>query len=221
MSLGTQKFEFPMFSSTQVTAVALDSFGKCSRSGAESKLYQLFNKKSNIRALISEHGARLVGLTAPDSEGNLDDVVIGFDSVSAYEVGDCNYYGATCGRTAGRIGAGKFTIDSKQYQLGINNGPNNLHGGPEGYSHQTWELQRLEPTEEPSITFTYKSSHLEMGFPGSLLASVKYTLTNSSELEIRMTAGDLSEPTIVNMCNHAFWNLAGHKNHPVLDHKFQ
>ena len=159
-------------------------------------------------------GATLTELHVPDNQGELADVVLGFDDLAGYESGANQYFGCTTGRFANRIRAGKFALDGVDYQLAVNNGPNHLHGGPErGLDKVSWEAEALDD----GIRFTYSSPNGEENFPGKLDLVVTYTLDDSNALRIEYTA-TTDRPTIVNLTNHSYFNLAGHGAASVLDH---
>lgn len=181
-------------------------------------LYKLFNHKTNITATFCNYGARLVGLWVPDKNGQLDDITLGCDSTSAYQTPQTGYFGCATGRVAGRIGKGQFSLDGSSYQLDINNGPNHLHGGLEGWSKVMWGLHELVESEEPSVTFVLNSEDGDQKYPGSVKAFTKYTQKNDNSLEIIMNVKEISKPTIINVCNHAFYNLNGHNKGTIQNH---
>lgn len=172
-----------------------------------------------LRAI--ERGAALTQLHAPDRDGNLADVLLGLASASDYAHNPF-YLGAVVGRCANRIARGRFSLDGEPYSLAINNPPNHLHGGPTGFSTRDWTR---EPTEDPrgsALRFTLSSPAGDEGYPGRLDAAVDYVLTDADELIVEMTA--ISDaPTLCNLAQHAYWNLAGHKTDhgagTILDHE--
>ncbi|NOZ41126.1 MAG: galactose mutarotase [Planctomycetes bacterium] len=160
-------------------------------------------------------GATLTELHVPDREGQLADVVLGFDNLAGYESGDNQHFGCTTGRYANRIKAGKFTLDGVDYQLATNQGPNHLHGGSErGLDKVTWDAEPLEN----GVRFTYRSPDGEENFPGNLDVEVTYTLDDENGLRIAYQA-TTDKPTIINLTNHSYFNLAGHGSGSVLDHE--
>ncbi|ALI99378.1 aldose epimerase family protein [Rufibacter tibetensis] len=183
------------------------------------KLTDLFflQNDNGVLAAITNYGARLVGLWVPDKNGDLRDVVIGFGQVQGFAEGEDTYFGATVGRYANRIAHGKFELNGQEYTLATNNGPNHLHGGDTGFSRVVWEA---EQPDAQTLTLTYTSAHLEEGYPGELKVTVRYTLTNQDELKIDYTA-TTDRPTVVNLTNHAYFNLNGEGSGAILNHKLQ
>ncbi len=185
--------------------------------GREVFAYTLTSTKG-LRARITNFGGALVSLYIPDRDGNLGDVVLGYDTVEGY-VNQSVYIGATIGRYANRIGKAKFVLDGVTYQLAANNGPNNLHGGPKGFDKVLWETQEAVAAEDKAwVKMTYLSKDGEEGFPGNLQATVTYTLTNSDELQFSYEA-KTDKKTVVCMTNHSYWNLAGQGNGDILNHE--
>ena len=168
------------------------------------------------RVVLSSLGAGIVGIEVPDSKGQLEDVVLGYaDPTDYYYDGPCA--GKVPGRCANRIDRGQFTLDGKAYQLAINNGPNALHGGPEGFQNQIWDT---EVTPEGKVRFTYRAADGEEHYPGNLTAVAEYEWTDANELKLNLSA-TTDAPTVVNLTNHAYFNLAGHNSGSVLDHELQ
>ena len=160
-------------------------------------------------------GAAIVAIYVPDKDGNLTDVVIGYPELESY------YYDGPCsgkvpGRFANRIAKGELTINGKTHQLAINNGPNALHGGPEGFQNQIWETE----VDGNSVTFTYRAKDGEENYPGNLVAIAKYTWSNDNELTLELKATTDAE-TVVNLTNHAYFNLNGESSGSVLDQLLQ
>lgn len=178
-----------------------------------TSLYILTNK-NGAEATISNYGARIVSLMIPDKDGKLTDVVTGHNSIDEYLTSEEPYFGAVCGRTANRIANGKFTLEGKEYTLAINNGPNSLHGGIKGFNSVVWDAKQLDNN---SVKLTYTSIDGEEGFPGNLNVIVTYTLTNDNWLKINYEA-TTDQATIVNLTNHAYFNLSGAGNPSVHDH---
>ena len=170
---------------------------------------------NGITAKWITRGATLTELHVPDSKGQLADVVLGFDDLAGYESGDNQHFGCTTGRYANRIKAGKFTLDGVEYQLATNVGPNHLHGGPQrGLDKVTWDAESLDN----GVRFTYSSPDGEENFPGKLGVEVTYTLDDDNALRIEYQA-TTDQPTILNLTNHSYFNLAGHGAASVLDHE--
>ena len=169
-----------------------------------------------LKAVFCDYGARLLELWVPDRNGDLADVVLANGNIEALEAGN-TYFGATCGRFANRIKGGRFTLDGQRYQVGLNNGPNHLHGGPVGFDKHVWRIEVDETNN--AVRFSMVSPDGDQGYPGEVTASVEYTLGPDS-LGIAMTA-ETTAPTLVNLVNHAYWNLAGHNTGHVLDQHVQ
>jgi aldose 1-epimerase len=137
----------------------------------------------------------------------MGDVVLGFDNLEGY-LGQHPFFGGTIGRYANRIAKGKFTLDGKEYQLALNNGPNSLHGGQLGFNRRVWKAEPLEEKNGAAVRFSYLSKDGEENYPGNLQVSVTYTLTNTDELKIQYAA-DTDKDTVLNLTNHSYFNLSG------------
>ena len=178
----------------------------------EVALYTLKNSNGMV-AQITNFGAKIVSIYVPDMDGNFKDVLQGFDTVEEWLNG-FPYFGAICGRYANRIAEGKFTIDGDEYHLPINNGPNSLHGGPEGFNNQVFDAIDIN---ESSVKLRYLSVDGEEGYPGNLDFSVTYTLTENNELVLDYL-GTTDKATHINICSHGFFNLAGCENVDISGH---
>ena len=183
---------------------------------ADQKPVEIFTLKSgNIEARVMAYGAHLVSVKAPDRNGKVADVVLGYDDLDTYLRVPNSYIGALIGRFGNRIGHGKFTLDGTSYQIPLNNGPNALHGGPVGFDRYVWTAVELPG----GIEFTHVSPDGDMGFPGTLTAKVKYTLQgNTLRLDYSATT---DKPTIVNLTNHAYFNLRGDEDGNIVGHIMQ
>lgn len=179
-------------------------------------LYILKNK-NNMQAAFTNYGGRLVSLLVPGKDGQLVDVVVGFDSVGKFVSSKEPYFGATIGRYGNRIANGQFNLDGKTYTLPHNNGKNTLHGGKKGFQSVVWDAQQLG---DSAIQFTYLSKDGEQGFPGNLTSKVTYTLTSNNELAIAYEA-TTDKKTVVNLTNHAFFNLNGEGSGTINNHVLQ
>ena len=189
-------------------------FGK-TRDGHHVELYTLANR-NGLLAKIATFGGILTELHVPDRQGNLGNIVLGFDNLRQYEEGH-PYFGATIGRYGNRIAHGRFTLDGRPYTLATNNGPNHLHGGVKGFDKVVWSARAGESADGPSLELRYISPDGEEGYPGTLTVTVIYTLTHHNELRIDYKA--LTDaPTLVNLTNHSYFNLAGPASGTVLDH---
>ncbi|KAI3935480.1 hypothetical protein MKW98_027620 [Papaver atlanticum] len=183
------------------------------------ELFELNN--GTMRVKISNHGCTITSLLVPDKNGNLADVVLGFDSLEPYLKGAAPYFGCIVGRVANRIKDGKFTLNGTEYSLRINKPPNSLHGGRKGYDKVVWDVVEHNDGENPSITFKYHSHDGEEGYPGDVNITAKYTLTSSTTMRLDMKATPENKPTPVNLAQHTYWNLAGHNSGNVLEHSIQ
>jgi aldose 1-epimerase len=182
-------------------------------SAINSDFITLRNEQGVVVTLCN-FGARIVGITVPDKNQNPVDVVLGFNSLQEYIKTPDPYYGATIGRYANRIAGGSFVLDGNRYALPANNGENHLHGGPYGFHTIFWNVDQVT---DSSVTFSIISVDGDEGYPGNLKISVKYTLTEKNELNILFNA--VSDAiTIVNLTNHAFFNLNGEGSGLIDDH---
>ena len=177
----------------------------------------IISNKNRMRAVFTTEGARLMSLFVPDKTGALVNVVIGFDSAGDYAKATEPYFGATIGRYGNRINKGRFSIDGKPYQITINNGENTLHGGKSGFQYKHWNASQ---PDDHTIEFTYRSNDGEEGFPGNLDVKVVYSLNDSNELKMEYRA-TTDKPTVVNLTNHAFFNLNGEGSGTILNHLLQ
>jgi aldose 1-epimerase len=185
--------------------------------GKPTALYTLRNRNGMV-VQITNFGAKIVSIYVPDRDGNFADIVLGYESIKEYIDGN-PYFGAICGRYANRIANGKFVIDGKTYQLPVNNGPNSLHGGPEGFNNQVFDAKGvISIPDGEQVEMVYISKDGEMGYPGTLTLKVTYSVTNSNELRLDYEAAT-DKATHVNICSHSFFNLAGEGNGDILKHE--
>jgi aldose 1-epimerase len=183
--------------------------------GAPVELFTITNAHGvEVRAMT--YGGIILSLRVPDRQGQLDDIVLGYDSAAAYAANNGPFLGAIIGRYGNRIAKGRFMLDGVSYTLATNNGPNHLHGGVKGFDKVMW---RGEPRPD-GVTFTYTSADREEGYPGTLLARVSYTLTDRNELEIEYEA-TADKPTVVNLTQHSYFNLAGQGARDILEHRLR
>ncbi|WP_214227696.1 aldose epimerase family protein [Pedobacter sp. B4-66] len=203
--------------SVTTTTVQLDStkFQK-EIDGKKTNLYVLKNK-NNMQAAFTNYGGRLVSLLVPDKNGKLVDVVVGFDSVDGFVNSTEPYFGATIGRYGNRIAKGKFSLDGKPYTLATNNGQNTLHGGKKGFQAVVWDAAM--PNSQ-TLELTYLSKDMEEGYPGNLKVKVTYSLNDENELKMDYEA-TTDKKTVVNLTNHAFFNLNGEGSGDILNHDLQ
>lgn len=191
-----------------------DVFGTTA-DGVEVDRYTLTNAGGLALKLIT-FGATVTELHVPDREGRLDDVVLGFDRLDAYET-QSPYFGCIVGRVAFRITEGKFELDGKPYQLTLNSGPHHLHGGVKGLSWVVWEAETVESDGAASVRFTHHSPDGDQGYPGNLDVAVVYTLSDLNEMTIDYTA-TADRPTPINLTHHGYFNLGGAASGDVLGH---
>ncbi len=194
--------------------VTTQSFG--SFHGKDVFLYTLTNKKGDVLKL-SNYGAVIVEIIVPDRNGKKENVTFGYDNFDGYVNGDL-YFGKVVGQYANRIAKGKFSLDGVDYTLAINNAPNALHGGPTGWHSRVWDAQVLKNTDFAAIRFTYNKPDMEEGFPGNVVAEVVYTWTDNDEiiLDYKVTT---DKKTVVNLTNHAYFNLHYAGTGDILDHE--
>lgn len=184
--------------------------------GKEVKIYVLTNSKG-AEATVINYGAKIVSLCVPDRDGKLTDVVLGHNNLNEYLNSEEPYFGAVCGRTGNRIAKGKFTLDGVTYQLAINNGPNNLHGGLKGFNAVVWDAKQ---TDNQTLELTYLSKDGEEGFPGNLNVKITYKLTDDNSFDIDYEA-TTDKATIINLTNHSYFNLSGEGDPSVYDHSLK
>lgn len=158
-------------------------------------------------ATVIAYGAALQSMIVPDREGALADVTLGHATLAEY-LANTAYFGSSVGRVANRIAGGRFVLDGKEHRVPINNGPNALHGGPGGFDKALWVIVETGETPAPFVRFAHTSRDGDQGFPGTLQVTADYALGDDGALAITYRA-TTDRPTIVNMTNHAYWNLAG------------
>ncbi len=182
------------------------SFGTTA-DGKPVEVYTLTSPKLEVK--IITYGARVISIDAPDRNGKRDDVVLGYKDIAGYE-GDTSYFGSVVGRFANRIAKGQFTLDGKQYQVPVNNGPNSLHGGTTSFAQRVWMGKAIPD----GVEMTLVSPDGQMGYPGTLTVHCRYTLQGSS-LKLDITATTDAD-TVVNLTNHSYFNLSGEGNGTIL-----
>ena len=183
------------------------------RKFGKATLYTLENKNGMI-VEVSDLGAVIYALIVPDKDGNPVDVTLGYETPEDYEK-QTSGFGAIIGRNGNRIANARFTMNGKEYQLEPNNNGNNLHSGPNFYQHRMWNVKG---TTENSITFTLHSPDGDQGFPGNFDVNVTYTLTEDNALQLDYY-GVSDADTVINMTNHAYFNLDGHASGDILEHE--
>lgn len=191
--------------------VTREVFGKTA-GGAEIYRYWIQNEKG-MKAAVINYGAILVNLLVPGRNGEIEDVVLGYDSLEPY-FKNGSFFGATVGPNANRIGGAAFELDGIRYELDANDGVNNLHSHmEEGYHKRVWEAAE----GENSVTFSLQDASGNMGFPGNKRIQLTYTLTEDNALQIHYH-GNSDQNTLINMTNHTYFNLAGHGKGSIHDH---
>lgn len=196
----------------------ITTFGKL-KDGREAKLITLENKHG-ASVQITNFGGIIVSFNVPDKDGKMDSIVLGKDTLAEYEAGH-PFFGAITGRYANRIAKGKFTLEGKEYTLAVNNGPNSLHGGKEGFDKKLWDVGTTYAIDSAgAVALTYTSPDGEEGYPGTLKCEVIYSFNDKSELGIEYKA-TTDKPTVLNLTNHSYFNLEGHGKGTILDHVAQ
>ena len=188
-------------------------FGKMP-DGTAIQIFTLTNQ-DGVQAKITNYGGIVVSLTVPDRKGAMADVVLGFDSLAGYLANAGPFFGALIGRYGNRIGHARFSLDGVEYQLDKNNGANSLHGGARGFDKRVWTPRLLT---DGGLALTYLSKDGEGGYPGNLTVTVTYHLTDANELKIDYAA-TTDKDTVVNLTNHAYFNLKGAGSGDVLGHQ--
>jgi len=187
--------------------------GSVTHGGDDS--YTLTNA-GGMRVKILTYGGIVQSIEVPDRQGRLGDVVLGFDSLDGYQK-QSPYFGAIVGRYANRIARGKFTLDGKEYTLAVNNGPNALHGGIKGFDKVVWSAEPFQKGDSTGVTLSYVSRDGEEGYPGTVRASVRYTLTGANELVVDYDA-TTDQATPINLSQHSYFNLSAGRTPDILGH---
>ena len=179
-------------------------------------LFKVRNEKGLELSCIN-YGCIITKILAPDRDGKIENIVLGFDTLEQYE-NNSSFFGAVVGRFAGRIKDGKFKLDNNEYLVSQNENPNHLHGGNKGFSSVVWDSNVIEKENEVIIEFSYFSPDGEEGYPGNLKIKVMYTLNNENELTISYN-GFSDKKTLLNVTNHSYFNLCGNLKRNTLDHE--
>lgn len=183
--------------------------------GKEIFLYTLKNS-SGMDVKISNYGGVITQIKVPDRNKKFDDVVLGFDNLEGYQT-NTSYFGALIGRYGNRVAHGRFQLDGKTYQIPTNDGPNSLHGGTTGFNKRIWDAKEINGKEGPALELHYLSPDGEMGFPGNLNVTVRYTLEKKNALRLDYSA-TTDKDTVLNLTNHSYFNLAGAGSGTILKH---
>ena len=212
----TQEFSNTLTDSVSTTEATItrSDYGKL-EDGTEISLYTLSNAAGTV-ATITNYGGIIVSIKTQDKNGNLEDIVSGFDSLSSY-VKNNPFFGCIVGRYGNRIAKGKFKLDDQTYNLAVNNGENHLHGGLKGFDKVVWAGDSYNTPDGAVLNLTYTSKDLEEGYPGNLQTEVTYTLTKDNELKIDYKATS-DKKTVVNLTNHSYFNLSGNTKTDILNH---
>lgn len=189
-------------------------FGKTATNEVVTR-YSLKNSQG-MEVQIMNYGAIITKILVPDKNNVMEDVVLGFDNVDDY-IKDSPYFGAIVGRYGNRIAAGKFSLDGKSYTLAAQNNGQHLHGGLKGFDKKVWKTVSQQPG---SLTLSYLSKDGEEGFPGNLEIQVTYTLSEDNAISMDYVA-KTDQATVLNICNHSYFNLTGNVKRDVLDHSIQ
>lgn len=206
-----------MSSLNHAASITSEVWGKTA-SGDEVTLFTLRNA-SGMEARIMNYGGILVSLKTADKSGKVADVVLGFDSLAPY-LEKNPFFGCITGRYANRIGGAAFSIDGTEYKVTANSGANHIHGGKVGFDKKVWQATPRLLADGVALALKYSSAAGEEGFPGKLDCTVTYTLNDRNELTFDYQA-ESDAPTVVNLTNHSYFNLAGEGSGPILDHELQ
>jgi len=182
--------------------------------GSEVTLVTLSNS-NGIEVDVISYGGIITRMLTPDAAGQLGDIVLGLDTLEDY-VKSSPYFGALIGRYGNRIAGGKFSLDGKTYQLATNDGENHLHGGVQGFDKKNWDMAPFVTDHSAGVALSLTSPDGDQGYPGTLNVKVTYELNNENRLDMRFRA-TTDKPTVVNLTQHSYFNLAGHGD--ILGHR--
>jgi aldose 1-epimerase len=186
--------------------------------GTPVQRWTLANGDMTVRVLT--YGGVIQTLEVPDGDGTVENVVLGFDDLAGYVSDDDPYFGALIGRYGNRIAGGRFSLDGTTYQLPRNDGPNTLHGGPEGFDDKVWAATDVGDDDDAALQLELVSPDGDQGFPGTLTTTVTYTLDADARLTVHYEART-DAPTVLNLTQHTYWNLAGEGSGSIYDHELQ
>jgi aldose 1-epimerase len=180
----------------------------------------ILKNNNGVEITFTAHGGRLASIKVPSANGEVADVIIGYDTIGESVAGDA-YFASICGRFANRIASGKFELDGIQYQLDINNGPNHLHGGLDGFCHRVWDVEKIEKEGAVSaFRLSLVSPDGDQKYPGEERVTVIYSLTADNKFAIEYEATTI-KPTVINLTSHQYFNLQGAGKGNVLEHELQ
>ncbi|WP_232304864.1 aldose epimerase family protein [Maribacter thermophilus] len=203
---------------TKSVNIEKSDFG-VTQEGEKVALFTL-NNEGGISVDVITYGGRITSLKAPDKNGKVENVVLGFDNLEQYEK-ENPFFGALVGRYGNRIAKGKFNLNGTEYTLAKNNGENSLHGGIKGFDKVVWQVEGIEESDSyASLKLSYLSKDMEEGFPGNLATVVTYTLNKDNSLDVLYEA-TTDKTTVVNLTQHSYFNLSGNFSRPILDHELQ
>lgn len=194
--------------------IKTEAYGR--HQGKEVFLLTLINKAGNVIKLTN-FGAKINWIEVPDKTGKKENITFGYSNFEGAITGDISF-GSVIGRYADNIAKGRFTLDGVEYNTPLNNGPNTLHGGPKGWHSVVWDTELLKDSKYPAVKFTYVSPDMEEGFPGTMNVEVVYTWTDKNEIIIDYKC-TTDKKTVLNITNHAYFNLHGEGNGDICDHE--
>lgn len=194
--------------------MTISTFGQTTE-GENVNLYTIKNNNGIVLKMMN-YGAIVISFDVPDREGNISNINLGYRTLEGYLKSN-PYFGATIGRFGNRIANGKFSLNGEKYQLPTNDGSNHLHGGNLGFDKVLWDAKTFENGNESGIEFTYLSPDGDQGYPGNLMVTAIYTLTNDNKLKVEFSA-ETDKPTPINLTNHNYWNLGGAGTGSILEH---
>jgi len=204
--------------STQAaTMIERKPFGRAPGGGAAERFTL---RRGDVTVQLTNWGGYVMSIVVPDRDGTMADVTLGPPIEPEAWFGEAGFMGALVGRYANRIAGGRFSLDGHTCSLAVNNGPNSLHGGPGGFHKKLWSAKVVTTDDGEGVELTYVSPDGEEGYPGTLTAVVVYSLTADGGLKIDYSA-TTDRPTVVNLTNHAYFNLAGEGHGDVLGHEVQ
>jgi len=201
---------------TQRNSLTPDDIEEAFKTVIDQKPVQLIRiKNGNISASLTNYGARLVSLFVPDTKGHIQDVILGYDSAAEFKDNANNFYGAIIGRYGNRLGNATFSLDGQTFSVDKNDGKHSLHGGKDGFYNQVFDIIA---TSDSAATLQYRAADMEAGYPGNLTVEVTYSISAAGGLVITYLA-TTDKSTVVNLTNHAYFNLNGAGDSTILDHQ--